>query len=205
MKKITVMTGLCLALLVPAISLAAPSPNAGDKRAAKSECKTLRGDTAATREAFLTQFRNFGACVSKKAREEAKEGQNAHTNAASECRAARDANPTQFMADWGTSGDRSRSKNQNRSPNGEGKNAFGKCVSATARAKEHKADAKDKQDATEFKNAAKECASERSADPEGFKTLYGTERSNWKNAFGKCVSKKVREDNEHPAETQPTT
>ena len=83
-------------------------------------------------------------------------------------------------------------------------NAFGKCVSATARAKEKKADAKDQEDATEFKNAAKECASERTADADTFKTTYGTEGSNFKNAFGKCVSQKVREDNDEETQ-QPTS
>ena len=70
---------------------------------------------------------------------------------------------------------------------------------------EKKADEQDEEDATEFKNAAKECASERTADPDAFKTTYGTEGSNWKNAFGKCVSKKVREDNEQPEATPPTS
>jgi hypothetical protein len=195
--KITVVAGLALALLVPTVAGAKPSPNAGDKRAAKSECKTLRGTTSATREAFLTKFRNFGACVTKKTHEEAQEAQNAHTNAAKECKAQRSEDPTGFATQWGTPGQNGANRN--------GKNAFGKCVSATAKAKEKKADAKDEQDATEFKNAAKECANERSEDAEGFKTTYGTEGSNWKNAFGKCVSQKVREDNEQPETTQPTS
>ena len=89
MKKITVVTGLALALLVPTVAGAKPTPNAGDKRAAKTECKTLRGSTSATREAFLTKFRNFGACVTKKAKDEAQEAQNAHSNAARECRTQR--------------------------------------------------------------------------------------------------------------------
>jgi hypothetical protein len=45
---------------------------------------------------------------------------------------------------------------------------------------------------TEFKNAAKECRAEREADPEGFQETYGT-NANKRNAFGKCVSGKVRE------------
>src|SRR5262245_23606697 len=196
MKKITVVTGLALALLVPAVALAKATPNAGDKRAAKSECNMFRGHSHATHEAFKAKFTTFKACVKQKANEEAKEAQNAHTNAARECRAAREANPTQFQADWGTPGQNGANRN--------GKNAFGKCVSSTAKAKEKKADEQDKQDATEFKNAAKECADERSKDAEGFKTTYGTEASNFKNAFGKCVSQKVREDN-NEAPQQPTT
>ena len=73
-----------------------------------------------------------------------------------------------------------------------------------AKAKEKKADEQDQEDATEFKNAAKECASERTADADTFKTTYGTEGSNFKNAFGKCVSQKVREDNDEETQ-QPTS
>jgi hypothetical protein len=195
--KITVVAGLALALLVPTVAGAKPTPNAGDKRAAKSECNMFRGHSHATREAFQAKFTTFKACVKQKAAEEAQEAQNAHTNAARECRAQRTEDPTGFATEWGTPGQNGANHN--------GKNAFGKCVSSTAKAKENKADAKDEQDATEFKNAAKECASERSADAEGFKTTYGTEGSNFKNAFGKCVSQKVREDNEQPETSQPTS
>jgi hypothetical protein len=191
MKKITVVTGLCLALLVPAVALAKATPNAGDKRAAKSECNMLRGHSHATREAFQAKFDTFKACVKKKAAEEAQEAQNAHTNAAKECAAERAQDRDAFAEKYGT--------------NDNDRNAFGKCVSTLAKQKEHAADEQDKQDATEFKNAAKECASERSADAEAFKTKYGTERSNFKNAFGKCVSQKVREDNEEPETEQPTS
>jgi hypothetical protein len=76
--------------------------------------------------------------------------------------------------------------------------AYGQCVSAKAR--EHKA-AEDKADAQQvqaFKNAAKECAAERS-DPafaaahggKTFQEFYGTNR-NKRNAFGKCVSGKSK-------------
>ena len=47
----------------------------------------------------------------------------------------------------------------------------------------------------EFKNAAKECRAERDADPEAFEETYGT-NPNKKNAFGKCVSGKVTDDEE---------
>ena len=70
MTKITLVAGLALALVLPTVAGAKPTPDRGDKRAAVTECRTLRGTSAATREAFLTQFRNFGACVTKKAIEE---------------------------------------------------------------------------------------------------------------------------------------
>ena len=49
----------------------------------------------------------------------------------------------------------------------------------------------------EFKNAAKECRAERDADPAAFQETYGT-NGNKKNAFGKCVSTKVDEEEEAP-------
>src|SRR5688572_17897199 len=51
----------------------------------------------------------------------------------------------------------------------------------------------------EFKNAAKECRSEREADPIAFHAAHGNNK-NGKNAFGKCVSKTVQEDEEAPVE-----
>ncbi len=49
----------------------------------------------------------------------------------------------------------------------------------------------------EFKNASEECRAEREADPVAFDEAYGT-NGNKKNAFGKCVSTKVQEDEETP-------
>jgi hypothetical protein len=184
MKKITVISSLALALVLPASALGAPQPDRGDKRAAQKECRELRGTTDATHEAFRTLYRNFGACVSSKAREEAREEQSAHRNAAKECKAEREADAEAFKTTYGGRA-----------------NAFGKCVSQKAKEKESEADEQDQQDATEFKNAAKECAAEREANAETFKTTYGTENANYKNAFGKCVSKKARENE---TEQQPT-
>jgi hypothetical protein len=171
MKKITLFTGLALVLVLPAVAGAKPHPDSGDKRAAKAECKTLRGHTAATREGFRTQFRSFAACVRAHAADEAQEEQTAHKNAAKECKAE---------------GLRGR--------------AFGKCVSGKAREDEAAADEQDQQEAAELKNAAKECAAERtSIGEEPFGEKYGT-NANKRNAFGKCVSGKAREDDaETPA------
>jgi len=179
MKKITVAIGLALALVLPAGAIAKPHPDHADKRAAKAECKTLRGNTDATREGFRTQFRSFAACVRKTAVEEAQEEQAAHTNAAKECKAERTADPEGFATTYGT--------------NGNKRNAFGKCVSKKAKAKEHAADEQDGEDAAEFKNAAKECDAERTEDATAFADQYGT-NENDRNAFGKCVSSKASED-----------
>ena len=108
--------------------MAAPQPDSGDKRDAKRECTTLRGGTDATREAFLTVYRNFGTCVSAKAREEAREEKTAHTNAAWQCKteragnaasaAERESGAQTFRTTYGTE-------------NANYENAFAKCVSRT--------------------------------------------------------------------------
>jgi hypothetical protein len=197
MKKITLVAGLALILVLPAVSVAKPTPDSGDKRAAVKECKTLRGHSDATREGFRTLFRTFSACVKSHAADEAKEEQSAHTNASRECRTERgdtDETRAAFNEKYGT--------------NANKKNAFGKCVSQKAREKEEAADAEDRQEATESKNAAKECDSERGDTEESrtaFNEKYGT-NANKKNAFGKCVSQKAREnhqEDEGETETSP--
>jgi hypothetical protein len=173
-------------------ALAKPLPDQGDKRAAKAECKALRGTTEATQEVFLTKFRNFGACVSTKAVEEAVEEQNAHTNAARACREERGTHPASreaFAINYGTNGN---------AENGYRRNAFGKCVSMIAKAKEHAADEKDQQEATEWKNAAEECDAARDASAETFATTWGTDED----AFGKCVSKTAQENNDEESTPQ---
>lgn len=50
----------------------------------------------------------------------------------------------------------------------------------------------------EFKNAAKECRAEREADAELFQETYGA-NANKRNAFGKCVSGRVKHEEEEPA------
>jgi hypothetical protein len=178
MRKTTVAIGLAVVLAMPAGALAKPNPDQGDRRAAKAECKTLRGKTDATREGFRTLYRGFAACVRAKAADEAREEQSAHKNAAKECAAERQADREAFEENYGT--------------NANKRNAFGKCVSTKSREKEAAADEEDRQDAVAFKNAAKECAAERDADPQEFASTYGT-NANGSNAFGKCVSRKARE------------
>jgi hypothetical protein len=91
-------------------------------------------------------------------------------NAAKYCKALRDAS----------------GQDNFRSMFGGGKNAFGKCVSQNA-----KKDQKQQQKAEE--NAAKQCKAERDQDPAAFKQKYGT-GENKKNAFGKCVSQKAKQN-----------
>src|SRR5215211_2721619 len=180
MKKMTVAIGLVAALVLPAGTVAKPKPDQADKRAASADCRSERGNTKATREAFKTKYHSMSRCVRQNAAEEAAEEVAAQKNAAKECKAERAEIGAQAFADkYGT--------------NKNGKNAYGKCVSAKAKAKKAEMDAADEQAATEFKNAAKECDSERTTmGEEAFAEKYGA-NENGRNAFGKCVSTKTRE------------
>jgi hypothetical protein len=180
MKKMTVAIGLVAALALPAGAVAKPKPDQANKRAAIAQCKSERGGTKATREAFKAKYHSMSRCVRQTAAEEAAEEEAAQENAAKECKAERTEIGAQAFADkYGT--------NKNH------KNALGKCVSAKAKAKKAEMDAADQQAATEFKNAAKECDSERTTmGEEEFAKKYGANK-NGRNAFGKCVSSKTRE------------
>jgi hypothetical protein len=88
-------------------------------------------------------------------------------SAESQCRQQRDAiGKTAFADLYGTNATKS--------------NAFGKCVSARAKA-----------NSQANSDAAKTCTTEQTADPAAFKTKYGTGK-NGKNAYGKCVSAKAK-------------
>jgi hypothetical protein len=165
MRKLIIF--LCtIGLCVPAFALAdSGSPSA------QQQCATER--TAMGADAFKALYGTngnksnaFGKCVSKRASANEK----SQSNAAAQCRAERSADPDAFKTKYGTG------KN--------GANAFGKCVSGKAKAAET-AEVK----ATD--NAAKACWSERQADAAAFKAKYGT-GPNKSNAFGKCVSGKVK-------------
>jgi hypothetical protein len=177
MSKVFTVMGLAAALVIPAAAVA--KPNHEEKQRAKAECKDERGKTRATREAFRATYQGFSDCVRQKAAEEEAENEKARENAAQECKAERSEDPDAFRETYGT--------------NENGKNAFGKCVSGKASAKKAAMDAKDDEEAEEFRNAAKECAQERrDMGREAFADEYGT-NPNKRNAFGKCVSSKTQE------------
>jgi hypothetical protein len=97
-------------------------------------------------------------------------GQQATKNAAKKCKDMRKNSPSSFATLYGTK-----------------PNAFGKCVSATAKL-QTETETEATTDAKE--NAAKACKKERDADPAAFKTKYApVNHPNGANAFGKCVSK----------------
>ena len=103
-------------------------------------------------------------------------GQQAEKNAAKKCKALRKNDPAGFAALYGTR-----------------PNAYGKCVSATAKKLEAEEDAAEAAEAKE--NAAKKCKTER--DTLGlveFKKRYAPpNHPNGANAFGKCVSKLAKQ------------
>lgn len=112
----------------------------------------------------------FGKCAAHRTSQDATDQQIAQSNAAKTCRTERAADSTAFNAKYGT--------------NKNGQNAFGKCVSSTAKTMSDRAETG--QTKAED-NAAKTCRTERVTDPATFKTKYGTNK-NQSNAFGKCVS-----------------
>jgi hypothetical protein len=186
-RAIAIAAALAL-LAVPTGAVAKPTKT--DRANAAKECRAERGGTDATREAFRVKYgtnknkRNaFGKCVSRRAHDEEQEGEAAQRNASKECKAERaELGNEAFAAKYGTG----KSK----------RNAHGKCVSAKARELEAAADAEDKEQIEARKNAAKTCAAEREEiGREAFAEKYGTNESN-RNAFGKCVSKTVKAQQE---------
>jgi hypothetical protein len=171
--RIAILTAAAVMLVAPATAQATEKPTHTDRVNAAQECRFERGTSAATREAFAAKYRTFGACVSRHARDEASEREHARNGASAACRAERAANRAAFEAKYGT--------------NANKRNAFGKCVSAAAKAKRQQADAADRDAARERKSAARECARERgdtAASRAAFASKYRT--------FGKCVSRAVR-------------
>ena len=176
-RNAALVLGLIAALALPAGAVAKPTKT--DKRNAAKECKLERGTTDASKEAFAAKYRNFGACVSQRAKQEARERREARRGASKECRDERSADAAAFAAKYGT--------NENK------RNAFGKCVSSKAKQEKADTDREDKQEIADDENAAAECARERdSMGEQAFNDQYGTNKND-RNAFGKCVSAKARE------------
>ena len=125
MRKTTVAIGLVAVLLAPGVAAGDKKPDAADVRAAAAQCKSERGATKATREAFKTKYGGMSRCVRQKTAEEAEEREDARKNAAKECKAQRDEiGADDFTEKYGE--------------NDNGRNAYGKCVSSKAKAKKAK-------------------------------------------------------------------
>jgi hypothetical protein len=171
MRKIAPLA-IAAALAVPCAAFAdgpadgtSPAQSCKDQRAAIG--RTAFRDLYGTNR---TRSNAFGKCVSRQARAQNAAEEQAADNAPAKCRAERARDPAAFAAKYGTGR--------------RGANAFGKCVSATAKADAEEAIAEHDD---EVVNAAKACKAERRSDPAAFAEKYGTNRDN-RNAFGKCVS-----------------
>lgn len=185
MKTLLIAVLGAVVLVLPAGAVA--KPDHADKRAAIKQCKSERGKTKATRKAFKAKYHSFRRCVRQNAAEEHAERAAARRSAAKECKAER-SDPDFAAAHDGKTFQEFYGSGK------KGRNAFGKCVSAKAREAKQAEDQDDAQEVQSFKNAAQECAAERS-DPgfpaahggKSFDEFYGTNH-NHRNAFGKCVS-----------------
>ena len=190
MHKPLILAAAVATLALPAAAQADGAPSPADKRNAAQECRTERGTTAATREAFAQHYGTnknkknaFGRCVSRKAADEQTERVDAQDGARQACTTEQGTTPESraaFQAKYGT--------NKNK------KNAFGKCVSQQAKTLKDQADEADQAAATARRAAAKQCDDERGDTAESrqaFAQKYGTNK-NKANAFGKCVSKAAK-------------
>jgi hypothetical protein len=179
MKTFLTLTLGALVLAVPAGAVA--NPDQSERHAAITQCKTERGKTKATRDAFKAKYHSFSRCIHQNAIEEEAEVDGALRNAAQQCKAER-AN-----ADF-PAGHEGKTFAQVYGTNKNGKNAYGKCVSSkTTEATE---------EATEARvNAAKTCKALRTDDKAAFEAEYGTK----KNAFGKCVSATAKAETDEDA------
>ncbi len=176
MKRIAI-TGTLLTLAFPAGAIAEDAPATPKENAAKT-CKALR--TASGEANFKTAFGTnksksnaFGKCVSKQAKVE----EAAATKAKSTCKTEQD--DPNFAAGHG-----GKTFEQFYGTNKNGKNAYGKCVSAQAKASSA--------EETETKvKAAKTCKTElKEIGRKAFVAKYGGKA----NAFGKCISAEAKAD-----------
>lgn len=193
MKKLLTLGCLAIACAIPAVASGANDPATNAAKFCKQLATASGGKHSdAYAAAVRTQFPNakhvttknaYGKCVSNKAKENrtetAQAQKQAQTNAAKTCKSQRSSDPAGFAAQWGSK-----------------KNAYGKCVSATARQQEQQAAEQQKQDDQNTVNAAKTCKAQRKNDSAGFAEQWGTRR----NAFGKCVSKTAQQQNQQQAQ-----
>jgi hypothetical protein len=160
---------------------------AGNQNSAQAQCTKLQATMGA--QPFAQAYKSFGACVSKLAPVD--QGNAASAQSVCEAQQA-DAN---FATSHG-----GKTFAQYYGTGKDGKNAFGRCVSASVKASE----AAENQ-ATP--NPAQSCRTARTQmGSAAFGNLHGT-NANKSNAFGKCVSKtaQAQTTNEVNAATQCRT
>ena len=172
----SLIIGTLVALVVPVSALAAtPSPNS----LASETCKSLQGSMGAnfalTYGTNASRSNAFGQCVVK------------NTTAAKQqlANAAKTCTAEQADANFASAHGGKTFVQFYTGTNGKGaaveKNAFGKCVSAHARAAATT-------HAKALTTAARTCKADRKADAAAFATKYGSDRS----AFGRCVAAKSK-------------
>lgn len=187
MKRASVIAlALVAAILVPVASGVAGSGK-GALKAKKLAAKQCRAEKKADKRAFKAAYGKRAMRTCKRVtKPEAKE---AKRSAQRECRAEREELGREaFREKYGTNEPKG-----NKSKGGK-RNAFGKCVSGKVRAERD-------QDAEQLRNAARECRAEREElGRNAFRDAYGTNepkgaksKGGKRNAFGKCVSSKVKE------------
>jgi hypothetical protein len=163
---------MALALVAAAPATAGAHHGKGhDVKNAARYCKSLREEL--TPDVFRQTYGGshaFGKCVSQRVHELRAAAHDARVACRSELGAAK------F-----------------RHEGSENHNAFAKCVRSKVRAETS-------DDDDDVVNAAKQCATERQANPAGFADRYGT-NENDRNAFGKCVSSHSDdEDSDEPGD-----
>jgi hypothetical protein len=152
MGRILTMIALLAAFCVPAAL--ADQPTRPNGQNAAQQCKAQL-KSMGTKD-FHALWGNLGHCVALTAQQD----QENVKSAEKQCRADRAKDAAAFAQKWGTA-----------------RNAFGKCVSQTA-----KSMSQAQQQATI--NAAQQCKAERAKDRAAFRTTYG------KHAFAACVAAK---------------
>jgi hypothetical protein len=185
MRKLLLTCAVLVAAIGPtAASAADPAPS--DFKNAAHYCKALKKASGANFASMFGSKKNaYGKCVSSTAKKQAnrdeQQAEEAKTNAAKECKAER--SDAGFAAAHG-----GKTFEQFYGTNKNGKNAYGKCVSAKAKQHKAEADAEDKAKQDDRVSAAKQCKAAKKSDPDQFADDYGTRR----NAFGKCVSRTAK-------------
>jgi hypothetical protein len=172
MKKTLIAAVAALALPV-SVAAAEDSTTPSPREAAMAACKTQRAEIGKTAFKALYGANGYGRCVNKTTK----------TEKANVAEAKTDCKAEQADANFAASHD-GKTFDQFYGTNKNGKNAYGKCVSAKAKAK----NAEETKTLTE---AGKTCKAERKElGREAFTAKYGGKA----NAFGKCISAEAKAD-----------
>lgn len=189
-KKILSLTCAAAAFAAPALASSSSDQRAAHKQAVKT-CQGLH--RSMSKADFKSMYGKNGVahCVKKETAENSSEikqaKSDAQQNAAQQCKAERAQDPQAFQTKYGSG------KN--------GKNAYGKCVSQTAKSDAQAQIKADNQKDQNQVNAAKQCRTEQKSDAQAFKDKYGTNH-NKSNAFGKCVSQTAKSMNQQQESQQ---